>query len=108
MGHKVVAHQVVSDDIDSIHQAVRRMLAEAAPQVIILTGGTGITPKDVTIEALQPHFTKELTGFGSLFSQLSYDQVGSAAIISQGHGGGCRRGHCVLSAGQYQGLPIGL
>ena len=86
-GHPVVAHEVVPDDISAIRQAVLEMPADAAPEVIIVTGGTGISPRDVTIEALQPHFSKELFGFGSLFARLSYDEVKAAAIISRATAG---------------------
>ena len=86
-GHDVVGHQVVLDDIDAIRQAVQAMLADMRPGAVIVTGGTGISPKDVTIEALQPLFEKELTGFGPLFSQLSYQEVKAAAMISRATAG---------------------
>jgi molybdenum cofactor biosynthesis protein B len=86
-GHTVVAHQVVPDDIGAIRQAVSEMIDDAAPQAVIVTGGTGISPKDVTIEALQPRFAKELSGFGALFAQLSYNDVKAAAIISRATAG---------------------
>ena len=86
-GHTVVAHQVVPDNTEAIRQAVLEMLADTDPQTVIVTGGTGISPKDVTIEALQPQFDKELSGFGPLFAQLSFDQVKSAAIISRATAG---------------------
>ena len=86
-GHTVVAHEVVTDDIAAIYGALRQMVALSEPQAVIVTGGTGITPQDVTIEALKPHFSKELTSFGSLFAQLSYAQVKSAAIISRATAG---------------------
>jgi len=86
-GHTVVAHQVVPDDIGKIHQAVLKIIADSAPQAVIVTGGTGISPRDVTIEALQPHFDKELSGFGPLFAKLSYDQVKAAAMISRATAG---------------------
>jgi molybdenum cofactor biosynthesis protein B len=86
-GHEVVAHQVVTDDIDAIRRAAKAMLADTAPEAVIVTGGTGISPKDVTIEALQPLFSKELTGFGPLFTQLSFQEVQAAAMISRATAG---------------------
>ena len=52
-------------------------------QALLVTGGTGITPKDVTIEAIKPLFDKEMTAFGALFAQLSYEEIDSAAILSR-------------------------
>lgn len=86
-GLPVVAHQMVTDDVDAIRCAVLGLLIDVAPETIIVTGGTGISPKDVTIEALQPLFVKELTGFGPLFTQFSYQDVGAAATISRATAG---------------------
>ncbi|MGD8837017.1 MAG: molybdopterin-binding protein [Desulfobacteraceae bacterium] len=82
-GHHIVAHQVVTDDADAIGQAVTKIIADPSPQAVIVTGGTGITPYDVTIEAIKPLFAKELTAFGILFTQLSYEEIRSAAILSR-------------------------
>ena len=57
------------------------------PQVILMNGGTGITKKDVTIEAVNPLFGKTLTGFGPLFAKLSFDEIGSAAFLSRATAG---------------------
>jgi molybdenum cofactor biosynthesis protein B len=86
-GHRVVAHQMAPDDSDAIRRTVLHILADHAPAALIATGGTGITPKDVTIEALQPLFVKELTGFSPLFTQLSFEQVDAAAMISRATAG---------------------
>ncbi len=86
-GHQVVDHRVVDDDRDAIRESVLHLLADAQPQAVIVTGGTGITPKDVTIEALRPLFTKELTAFGPIFAQLSFEQIDSAAILSRASAG---------------------
>jgi len=91
-GHRVVAHQMVTDDRDAIREALLHIIADAAPQAVIVTGGTGITPKDVTIEAIRPLFNKELTAFGPIFAQLSFEEIDSAAILSRataGVIGGC-------------------
>ena len=86
-GHKVVYHQVVPDDADAIRQAVTHLLAEAMPHAVIVTGGTGLSPLDVTVEALKPLFTKELTAFAVLFAQLSFEEIKSAAILSRASAG---------------------
>jgi len=83
-GHTVSVHRVVPDEIDAIRSAIHEAMAmDAPPQVILLSGGTGITPKDVTIEAVRPLFTKELTAFSVLFAQLSFEEIDSAAILSR-------------------------
>ena len=86
-GHAVVAHAVVPDDADAIHRTLLRWLADPAPQAIVITGGTGISPQDVTIEAIKPLLAKELTAFGALFAQLSYNEVESAALLSRATAG---------------------
>jgi molybdenum cofactor biosynthesis protein B len=86
-GHKVVYHQVVPDDTEAIRRAVTHLLANASPHAVIVTGGTGLSPMDVTIEALKPLFTKELTAFAVLFAQLSFQEIASAAILSRAAAG---------------------
>lgn len=86
-GHTVVVHRVIADDVPEIRQTVLEVLADPAPQVLILTGGTGITPSDVTIEAVEGMFTKALTAFGPLFSQLSFEEIDSAALLSRAAAG---------------------
>jgi molybdenum cofactor biosynthesis protein B len=82
-GHQVVRHVTVADDTERIAGCVRGIIAADAPQVLLLTGGTGVAARDVTIEALRPLFTKELPAFGALFAQLSFSQIGSAAVLSR-------------------------
>jgi molybdenum cofactor biosynthesis protein B len=86
-GHALLAHRVVPDDAGRIRSAVEEILADPCPQVLILTGGTGITPSDVTIEAVEPMFTKTLTAFGPLFAQLSFEEIDSAALLSRAAAG---------------------
>jgi molybdenum cofactor biosynthesis protein B len=86
-GHTVVFHQVVTDDQAMIAATLHNLIQTEQPQVVILTGGTGITKKDVTIEAVAPLFDKVLTGFGPLFAVLSLEQIGSAAFLSRATAG---------------------
>ena len=82
-GHDVLYHQVIPDDVDIIASTLQNVIRNEQPQVILMSGGTGITPQDVTIEALSPLFAKVLTGFGPLFAQLSFKEIGSAAYLSR-------------------------
>lgn len=86
-GHQVVAHIVVPDKADVIRETIVKLIAASMPQALIVTGGSGISPKDVTIEAVRPLFIKELTAFGPIFAQLSYSQIGSAALLSRATAG---------------------
>jgi molybdenum cofactor biosynthesis protein B len=86
-GHKVVFHQVIPDDAAKISAMLKEKIKESKPQVILMSGGTGITKKDVTIEAVSPLFNKELSAFGPLFAKLSMEEINSAAIMSRATAG---------------------
>jgi len=85
--HDVVLHQVVADNQDLIAEAIGGAIEKFSPHAILVTGGTGISPKDVTIEAIRPMFTKELTAFGSLFAYLSFEDIDAAALLSRATAG---------------------
>jgi molybdenum cofactor biosynthesis protein B len=86
-GFEVVVHQVVTDEIEAIQDLACHITEKINPHAIIMSGGTGLSPKDVTIEAVKPLFKKELSAFGPLFAQLSFDQIDSAAILSRATAG---------------------
>jgi molybdenum cofactor biosynthesis protein B len=82
-GHTVTARQIVPDDPGEVQRIVRHQLAERDAHAIITTGGTGITSRDTTYEALAGLLQKRLEGFGELFRMLSYEEIGSAAMLSR-------------------------
>jgi molybdenum cofactor biosynthesis protein B len=86
-GHNTVFHQVIPDAPETIKSTLLNAIEESSPQVILLTGGTGISPNDVTIETIRPLFDKEMTAFGPLFAQLSHEEIDSAAILSRATAG---------------------
>ena len=86
-GHEVVFHQVVPDETGAITETVYDSIRQQDVQVLLLTGGTGISDKDVTIEAVRPLFDKELTAFGPLFNYLSFEEIDSAALLSRATAG---------------------
>ena len=86
-GHTVVFHHVIPDDALEIAATLNDEILKSNPAVVLLSGGTGITKKDVTIEAVSPLFTKELSAFGPLFAKLSMDEIDSAAIMSRATAG---------------------
>ena len=80
-GHQVVGRRIVRDDANVVREQVRANAAAA--DVIITTGGTGITARDSTYEALAAILDKRLDGFGELFRMLSYGEIGAAAMLSR-------------------------
>ena len=82
-GHRVAGRAIVKDDPDIVRSAIERQLATADVQAIITTGGTGITSRDSTYEAIAGMLHKTLDGFGELFRMISYEQIGSAAMLSR-------------------------
>lgn len=81
-GHRVLGARIVPDDVQALHQALDEAAALGA-RTVIVTGGTGLSPRDVTVEALAPRFERLIPGFGELFRLLSFEQVGSAAMLSR-------------------------
>jgi molybdopterin adenylyltransferase len=86
-GHQVTGTSLVRDDPDQVTGVIRKQLADPATRVILTTGGTGITSRDGTFEAVDRLFDKRLTGFGELFRMLSFQEIGSAAMLSRAAAG---------------------
>jgi molybdenum cofactor biosynthesis protein B len=82
-GHTVIFRRVVPDDESLIKKNLKEALRLQNVDAVILCGGTGISPRDVTIETVKPLFKKELHGFGEIFRWLSYQTIGSAAVITR-------------------------
>jgi len=86
-GHKVAARAVLKDDIEALRAQVRAWIADKNVDAVITTGGTGLTRRDVTVEALTPLLTKHIPGFGELFRWLSFEEIGTATIESRAFAG---------------------
>lgn len=82
-GHSVSGHAIVKDEPSQVTAIVRRQLADPATQVIITTGGTGISARDTTYEAVTALLEKRLDGFGELFRMLSFNEIGASAMMSR-------------------------
>ena len=89
-GHQVVGKTIVSDDPENIRIEIETRLSEQAIQAIITTGGTGISLRDQTYEVISGLLDKKIDGFGELFRSLSYEEVGSAAMLSRACAGTAR------------------
>lgn len=86
-GHKVAFRRVVPDDRELITKAVKDALSQKEIDVVITCGGTGIAPTDITIETVRELLEKELPGFGEILRRISYDQIGSPAVLTRALGG---------------------
>ncbi|RLI20247.1 molybdenum cofactor biosynthesis protein [Candidatus Bathyarchaeota archaeon] len=81
-GHTLVFRRIIPDEKVLIEKSVRQAL-KSDLDVVVFCGGTGIAPSDITIETVSPFLEKVLPGFGEIFRSLSFDQIGSAAILSR-------------------------
>ncbi|HMA84432.1 MAG TPA: MogA/MoaB family molybdenum cofactor biosynthesis protein [Desulfosalsimonadaceae bacterium] len=86
-GHTVVAHEMLPDNQFTIAKKVADIAITQTADILIINGGTGLSPSDVTIEAVKPMFRKELTAFSMAFTQLSFESIDSAAIVSRATAG---------------------
>ncbi|MDQ0324748.1 molybdenum cofactor biosynthesis protein B [Rhodopseudomonas julia] len=86
-GHVLAGRDIVRDDVEEIRRTVRGWIADDAIDVIITTGGTGFTGRDVTPEALEPLFEKRMDGFSAVFHRISYDKIGVSTIQSRATAG---------------------
>lgn len=86
-GHRLVARAVSKDDVEAIREIVTAWTKDPAVDVVITTGGTGFTGRDVTPEALEPLFEKRMDGFSEVFHRISYDKIGTSTIQSRATGG---------------------
>ena len=86
-GHRVVGSSIVRDEPADVQRIIREAVADASVQVVIMTGGTGITSRDSTFEAVEAMLDKRLPGFGELFRMLSFQEIGAAAMLSRAQAG---------------------
>lgn len=86
-GHRLAQRAIVPDDAYRLRAVVSAWIADPAIEVILSTGGTGITGRDSTPEAIRPLLDKELTGFGELFRMLSFAEIGTSTLQSRALGG---------------------
>ena len=99
-GHTLSDRQIVKDDVRAIRALVRKWLKRADLDVVISTGGTGLTGRDVTVEAMRTLFEKEIEGFGVAFHMISFQKIGVSTVQSRATAG--------VAQGQIYLLPAGL
>jgi molybdenum cofactor biosynthesis protein B len=110
-GHTVVGRRIVKDEPTAVRTVITQQLssdAQTGTQVVITTGGTGLTSRDSTFEAIDGLLEKRLDGFGELFRMLSYEQIGSAAMMSRATAG-LARGRIIISLpGSESAVRLGM
>ncbi|MFC2022067.1 molybdenum cofactor biosynthesis protein B [Chloroflexota bacterium] len=82
-GHKVMSYAILKNEADSVRQKIEELLRQEKLQVIITSGGTGVSHRDITVETIYPILEKKLDGFGELFRFLSHQEIGTASIMSR-------------------------
>jgi molybdenum cofactor biosynthesis protein B len=86
-GHRLAGRSIVKDDVRAIRAVVRKFAKQKNVDVIVSTGGTGLTGRDVTIEAMRPLFDKEIEGFGVLFHMMSFQKIKTSTVQSRATAG---------------------
>ncbi len=107
-GHDVAARGLVRDDPEAVRAAVEAQLASPAVQVVITTGGTGISSRDCTYEALVGLLDVQIDGFGELFRLLSFQEIGAAAMLSRACAGLARRTVVIMLPGSEAAVRLAL
>jgi molybdenum cofactor biosynthesis protein B len=107
-GHQVIGSRIVRDDPGQVRATLDEQVNDPAVQVVITTGGTGISRRDTTYEAITSMLDKRLDGFGELFRMLSYQQIGSAAMLSRACAGAARDTIIVSLPGSEQAVRLAM
>jgi molybdenum cofactor biosynthesis protein B len=107
-GHRVEAYMILRNNVEEIRRAVSELMDRDDLQVIITSGGTGISSRDNTIEAVGPIIEKHIEGFGELFRRLSYEEIGGAAMLSRATAGVARGKLIICLPGSKGAVELGL
>jgi molybdenum cofactor biosynthesis protein B len=108
VGHRIVARTIVKDGELVIRAQLAQWIADPGVDVVIATGGTGVTPRDVTPEALAPLVSKAIPGFGELFRWLSFQEIGTSTIQSRAEAALCGQTYVFLLPGSTGGVRTGV
>jgi molybdopterin adenylyltransferase len=106
-GFEVASHAIVREDPGALTAAVAARLGEAAVDAIVITGGTGIAPRDRTLEAILPLLEKTIDGFGEAFRRLSFEEIGPNAILSRAAAGVANGKVLVALPGSVKAVRLG-
>lgn len=86
-GHEIAAYVIVPDDVEAIRSKLDSWIADPSIKAILINGGTGISGRDVTYDAIVDRYEKHITGFGELFRMLSWSEIGAASMLSRASAG---------------------
>lgn len=106
--HPVVAYQILKDEPEQITGAVQVFLERSDVDAIMTSGGTGIAPRDTTFEAIQGLLEKEITGFGEMFRMLSYEDIGTSAMLTRATAGVANAKVIVSLPGSTGAVELGM
>jgi molybdopterin adenylyltransferase len=107
-GHQVIDYALIKDEVEQIQQQIMRLAQMSQLQVIIMNGGTGIAPRDITYEAVTALLDVTLSGFGELFRYLSYQEIGSRAISSRAIAGVYQKKLIFALPGSTKGVKLAM
>jgi molybdenum cofactor biosynthesis protein B len=107
-GFEVISHAILREEPALLREAIERICDDESADAIILTGGTGIAPRDRTIEALAPLLEKTIDGFGEAFRRLSWDQIGPNAMLSRAIAGVTRGRVVAALPGSLKAIDLGV
>jgi molybdenum cofactor biosynthesis protein B len=107
-GHNIAAREICTDNRDTVRGVFEKWIADPGVDVVIATGGTGLTPRDVTPEALAPLVTKPIPGFGELFRYLSYEEIGTSTIQSRADAALCETTYVFVLPGSTGAVKTAL
>lgn len=107
-GHRIAGRKLIADSKSMIRKAVRFALANQRVDVVIVTGGTGLSQTDVTFESISPMLDRQIPGFGEIFRRVSYDEIGSAAMMSRAFAGMIREKGIFCLPGSPNGVKTAM
>ena len=107
-GHALTHRDIVTDDLSKVSAKLGDWIADWTVDVIITTGGTGVTRRDITVEALAPHVSKQIPGFGELFRWLSYDDIGTSTVQSRAMAALCDDTYVFLLPGSTNAVTLAM
>jgi len=107
-GFTVASHAIVREDDAAVREAVLALVGDAEVDAVVCTGGTGVAPRDRTVEVLAPLFDKPIEGFGEAFRRLSWDQIGPRAILSRAAAGVIRGRVVAALPGSLKAVRLGV
>jgi len=107
-GHNLDGFELLKNEPPSIAASVNKLLESSSVQAIIISGGTGLSTRDVTVETVTPMLDKKLDGFGELFRSLSYQEIGSGCIMSRAMAGVCRGKVIICLPGSLKAVRLAM